>query len=281
MENQFERLTESIEFIRTFTDFQPKVGLVLGTGLGSLVDDLELHMKWDYSLIPHFPVSTVEGHAGSLLLGYLQGVPVVVLNGRFHYYEGYSAAALTYPIRLLAKLGIERLMLSNVVGSVNSSFKQGDIVVVKDHIFMQPDHPLRGPNDDRLGLRFPDMINAYDLPMRKTARRILASIGLPVHQGVYYCLQGPSLETPAEYKMINNLGADVVGMSTVPEVIVARHMGLPVFVSSLVSNECFDFKKLKPATIEEVIDVAKVKGKVMASLWKSMLSSFKAVSEEE
>jgi len=162
----FDQLNEAASYLREYTDFKPRTGLILGTGLGGLVDELDLHMRWDYQLMPHFPTSTVEGHAGSLLLGHLAGEPVLVLNGRFHYYEGYSANALTFPTRLLCHLGIERLLISNVSGSTNPAYRAADIVLVKDHINLQPDNPLRGRNDERLGIRFPDLLNAYDPTLR-------------------------------------------------------------------------------------------------------------------
>ena len=270
------RLTEAVGFIRDYTDFQPRTGLIIGTGLGDLVDDLDLHMRWDYSLLPHFPVSTVEGHAGSLLLGHLAGEAVVVLNGRFHYYEGYSARELTFPTRVLCHLGIERLLISNVAGSTNPGYRAGEVIVVKDHINFQPDNPLRGPNDERLGLRFPDLLHAYDKGLRAQAARLLSSLKLPAHQGVYFGLQGPNLETPAEYRMIQRLGGDLVGMSTVPEVLVANHMNVPVLVTSLVSNECHEPDRLSPTTLEDVLAVAKTGGERMRQLWLLLLQEFAA-----
>ena len=274
MPDLHDRLAEARAYLRRHTDFQPRTGLVLGTGLGGLIDDLDLHMRWDYSLVPHFPESTVEGHGGDLRFGHLAGEPVVVLNGRHHYYEGYAAAELTFPTRLLCSLGIERLLLSNVSGGTNPEYRAGDVVVVADHINFQPDNPLRGPNDERLGLRFPDLLRAYDPALRVLAKAALRALDLPAHEGVYFGLQGPNLETPAEYRMIQRLGGDLVGMSTVPEVLVANHMGVPVLVTSLVSNECHDVDALTPTTLEDVIAVARTGGERMRRLWRHLLADF-------
>lgn len=271
MDPLYDRLAEARAYLRRHTDFQPRTGLILGTGLGGLIDDLELHMRWDYSLVPYFPESTVEGHGGDLRFGTLAGEPVAVLNGRHHYYEGHAAAALTFPTRLLCHLGVERLLISNVAGGTSPDYEAGDVVVVKDHINFQPDNPLRGPNDERLGLRFPDLLRAYDPVLRKRARAALRELNLPAHEGVYFGLQGPNLETPAEYRMIQRLGGDLVGMSTVPEVLVANHMGVPVLVTSLVSNECHDVDALSATTIEEVLEVARVGGERMRRLWLHLL----------
>ena len=271
-----DQLAEARAYLSAHTDFAPRTGLILGTGLGGLVDDLDLHARWDYSLVPHFPVSTVEGHAGALLYGHLEGEPVVVLNGRFHYYEGYSARRLTFPTRLLCTLGIERLLISNVAGGTSPHYRAGDVVIVRDHINLHPDNPLRGPNDERLGVRFPDLLRAYDPGLRARAAEQLSALDLPAHQGVYFGLQGPNLETPAEYRMIQRLGGDLVGMSTVPEVLVANHMGVPVLVTSLVSNECHDVDRLTPTTLEEVLAVAKTGGTRMRALWRGLLREFAA-----
>lgn len=266
------QLAEALAALRYHTEFAPRTGLILGTGLGGLVDALELHMRWDYSLLPHFPRSTVAGHDGALLFGHLAGEPVAVLSGRFHYYEGYAARQLTFPTRLLCALGIERLFVSNVAGSTNPAFRAGDVVVVNDHINFQPDNPLRGANDERLGPRFPDLLHAYDPDLRRAALDGLRALDLPAHEGVYFGLQGPNLETPAEYRMIRRLGADLVGMSTVPEVLVAVHMGVPVLATSLVSNECHDPANLSPTTLDEVLAVAERGGTRMSRLWLGLLA---------
>ncbi len=274
MTTLFDRLAEARAYLASHTDFQPRTGLILGTGLGGLIDELDLHMRWDYGLIPHFPVSTVEGHGGDLRFGYLAGEPVVVLNGRHHYYEGYSAETLTFPTRLICSLGLERLLISNVAGGTSADYRAGDVVIVRDHINFQPDNPLRGANDERLGLRFPDLLRAYDPDLRAQARLALQALDLPAHEGVYFGLQGPNLETPAEYRMIQRLGGDLVGMSTVPEVLVANHMRVPVLVTSLVSNECHDVDALTSTTLEAVLAVARVGGARMQALWLRLLEQF-------
>jgi len=270
----FDQLNEAAAYLREQTSFKPRTGLILGTGLGGLVDEMDLHQKWAYESIPHFPVSTVKGHEGSLLMGHLAGEPVIVLSGRFHYYEGYSAKELTFPTRLLCHLGIERLLISNVSGSTNPQYRAADVVIVKDHINLQPDNPLRGRNDERLGIRFPDLLNAYDPSLRGLASAAMSKLKLPAHEGVYVGLQGPNLETPAEYRMIKIIGGDLVGMSTVQEVLVANHMNIPVLVTSLVSNECHEPDQLTPTTLEEVLEVARVGGEKMQMLWKAILSGF-------
>ncbi len=274
MSTLHDRLEEAAAYLREHTDFRPRTGLILGTGLGGLIDDLELHMRWDYGLLPHFPLSTVEGHGGDLRMGHLAGEQVVVLNGRHHYYEGYSAEEIAFPTRLLCYLGVERLLISNVAGSTSADYRAGEVVVVQDHINFQPDNPLRGANDDRLGLRFPDLLQAYHPGLRQQALAALARLGMPTHEGVYFGLQGPNLETPAEYRMIRRMGADLVGMSTIPEVLVANHMRVPVLVTSLVSNECHDVDHLTPTTIEEVMEVARVGGERMRQLWLLLLAAF-------
>lgn len=270
----FEQVEQTLAYIRSHTDFEPRTGLILGTGLGGLIEDLDLHMRWDYSLLPHFPLSTVEGHGGDLRMGWLAGEPVVVLNGRHHYYEGYSAREVGFPTRVLCALGIERLLISNVAGSVNPGFRAGQTVVVRDHINFQVDNVLRGANEDRFGPRFPDMVYAYDPMLRVLALEALRKMGQPAHEGVYFGWQGPNLETPAEYRMIHILGGDLVGMSTIPEVLVARHMSVPVLVTSLVSNECHDFDALSPTSIEDVLEVAHTGGEQMRQLWLQLLAGF-------
>ncbi len=272
--NLFDQLNEAAAYLRKHTDFKPKTGLILGTGLGGLVEELDLHMKWDYQQVPHFPTSTVEGHAGALLMGHLAGEPVIVLSGRFHYYEGYSAQELTFPTRLLCHLGIERLLISNVAGSTNRQYRAGDVVIVKDHINMHPDNPLRGHNDERIGVRFPDLLHAYDLKLQELASSAMLKMKMPAHHGVYVGLQGPNLETPAEYRMVKIIGGDLVGMSTVQEVLVANHMNTPVLVTSLVSNECHDPDNLTETTLEEVLEVARRGGAKMHALWMEILTTF-------
>jgi purine-nucleoside phosphorylase len=254
-DNLFNRVQESVEHILTKATLQAKTAIVLGTGLGGLVDKIKDKVNIDYCDIPHFPISTVDSHAGQLIFGTFCGVPVIVMAGRFHYYEGYSALEVTYPIRVLKALGIEDIILTNAAGGLNPHYKEGEIVCISDHINMSPDHPLRGPNDDRLGVRFPDMLHAYNKDIREKFRAISTEIGFDLKHGIYLCLQGPSLETPAEYKMARILGADVLGMSTVPEVIVANHAGMRICVFSIVSNVCYPSSNLTVTTLEDVINV--------------------------
>lgn len=249
----FDKIQESKTYIERILIPKAKIAVVLGTGLGDFAQTLTDILEIPYSEIPHFPVSTVASHKGKLVFGYKSGVPVVVMAGRFHYYEGYSAAEITFPIRVLKALGVEKMILTNAAGGINPHFNEGDIVQVTDHINLMPEHPLRGFNDERLGLRFPDMLQAYDAEMIFSFGKIADNLGLSLKQGVYLALQGPSLETPAEYKMARIMGADILGMSTIPEVIVAKHAGIKVAVFSIVSNVCFPESAITETTVEAVI----------------------------
>lgn len=251
----YEQIQEAVKYIQAQTTFQPKFGIILGTGLSDLIDDIEIVCEIPYSGIPHFPISTVASHKGKLVFGTLDNVPIVAMAGRFHYYEGYSMTQVTFPVRVLKFLGIERLFISNAAGSVNENMEQGDLVFIKDHINMQPENPLRGKNDERLGVRFPDMLKTYDRTMNVRALEIAKAKNITAHEGVYLALQGPNLETPAEYLFMHRIGADLIGMSTVPEVLVARHSNLPVFVVSVVSNQAYPPEKIKETTLEEVVSV--------------------------
>lgn len=253
MSDLYQQIQECVSFIRQRAETEPRIGIVLGTGLSTLVENIEVERVFMYGLLPYFSAATVASHPGKLVFGKLRGVPVVAMAGRLHYYEGYSTRQLTFPIRVLKALGIEQLIISNASGSVNEDICTGDLVFVKDHINLQPDNPLRGINDDRLGPRFPDMLNIYDRQLNAYGIELAAKHGLTGHEGVYLALAGPNLETPAEYRMANIMGADCIGMSTVPEVIVARHGGLPVFVVSVVSNKCFPIADIQPTTVEDVI----------------------------
>ena len=253
MKPLYDRIQESIEHIRTITDFQPKYGIILGTGLGSLADEIDRITTIKYSDIPHFPVSTVASHKGELIFGHLENIPIVAMSGRFHYYEGYSTKEVTFPVRVLKFIGIEQLIISNAAGSMNPHILGGDLVFIKDHINLQPENPLRGVNDERLGPRFPDMLHTYNAKLNEQAMKVAKEKGIRAHTGIYVGLQGPNLETPAEYAYMNRIGGDVVGMSTVPEVLVARHMSLPVFVLSVVSNQSYPKEVMREVTLEEVI----------------------------
>lgn len=254
----YEQIQETIHFIQSKTTSTPQQGIILGTGLGNLIEEIQIETEIAYEDIPHFPTSTVESHQGKLIFGKLGGKSVVAMAGRFHYYEGYSMKQVTFPVRVLKFLGVQRLFISNAAGSTNPDFLPGDIVFVKDHINFQPENPLRGINDERLGPRFPDMLKTYDRTLIEQAKKIATEANIRFHEGVYFALQGPNLETPAEYNFIHRVGGDLVGMSTVPEVIVARHSGMTVFVASIVSNQCYPIESITETTIEEVIGVARV-----------------------
>jgi purine-nucleoside phosphorylase len=267
----FDQIQESVDKIRERTPFLPFTGIILGTGLGNLTDEMNIVAELDYSEIPHFPRPTVESHRGKLVFGFLSEKPVVVMAGRFHFYEGYSMQQVTFPVRVLKFLGIQQLFITNVSGGTNPHFKAGDLVFVNDHINLQPENPLRGENDERLGPRFPDMLETYDKTLIYKALDISKKNYITAHEGVYTALSGPNLETPAEYNFIHKMGGDLVGMSTVPEVLVARHMNLPVFVCSLVSNACFPTTILKKTTLESVIAVAVAAEPKMRLVLKELL----------
>ena len=255
MDGLFEQIEIAKAFLEPYKADSCTLGIILGTGLGTLTKDMEIHHRIPYQDIPHFPVSTVESHAGDLLFATLNNVPVIALAGRFHYYEGYSAQELTFPIRVLKSLGVQTLVISNAAGSTRADLEAGDLVLIKDHINLHPDNPLRGRNDDRLGLRFPDMMHAYAPRLRSMAKELGKDLDIELKEGVYVGLQGPNLETPAEYNFINIIGGDLVGMSTVPEVLVARHANMEVLAISVVSNKCFPIESLTETTLEEVIEV--------------------------
>lgn len=230
-----EPIQETTAFLRDRMPFSPRTAIILGTGLGSLADALTDIVAIDYRDIPHFPVSTVEGHNGRLLFGKLDGKEVLAMQGRFHYYEGYSMKEVTYPVRVMRELGIRTLIVSNAAGSVNPEHRLGDLMLITDHINFFPEHPLRGRNIP-YGPRFPNMSEAYDRELLRQARAIATEHHIDVREGVYLGTQGPTFETPSEYRMFHRLGADAVGMSTVPEVIVARHCGIHVFGISVITD---------------------------------------------
>lgn len=249
----YQHIEEAVTYLRKQTTIKPRFGIILGTGLSDLADEITDAKAIPYGDIPHFPVSTVQSHRGKLIFGKLAGVPVVAMAGRFHYYEGYSMEQVTFPVRVMKFLGIERLLISNASGSVNPAIEAGDIVFVRDHINFMADNPLRGHNDERLGPRFPDMLTTYDRKLNAQALQLARQMGIPAHEGIYLGLQGPNLETPAEYQFFHRIGADLVGMSTVPEVLVAKHMELPIFVVSVVSNKCYPLEDLRETSVEDVI----------------------------
>ncbi len=236
-ENLLVKIHKSANFLNQVTEnFSPEIGIILGSGLGGLVEDIDAKYSVSYSEIPYFPVSTVDGHDGRLIFGYIGGKKVVAMKGRFHYYEGYSMQEVTFPVRVLKDLGIKALIVSNASGGVNPDFNVADIMLIRDHINLFPEHPLRGKNYKELGPRFPEMSEAYSEVFRKLVKEIAKEEGIKLQEGVYVGLQGPTYETPAEYGMVRVLGGDAVGMSTVPEVIVARHSGLPVLGISVITD---------------------------------------------
>lgn len=253
---------EAVRFVQSHTALRPSVGLVLGSGLGAFARSLEKATAIPYGEIKHFPVSTAVGHSGELVIGSSQGVPVAVLSGRAHVYEGYSFQEVVFPVRVLARLGVKTLILTNAAGSVNVNYKPGELMVISDHINLMGGNPMIGPNDDELGQRFFDMSEAYDPRLREIAEKACWKAGVTVRKGVYLALSGPSYETPAEIRMLRTLGADAVGMSTVPEVIAARHMGIRVLGISCITNMAAGVTK-KPLDHREVLEVGE---KVKAGL---------------
>jgi purine-nucleoside phosphorylase len=250
-----ETMNEAAQFIRGKTKVLPQIGIILGTGLGSLADAINVDAKIPYEEIPHFPVSTVESHSGRLILGEISGQSVVAMQGRFHYYEGYDLKQVTFPVRVMKALGANTLVVSNACGGLNPHFKSGEIVVITDHINLQGSNPLFGPNDESLGPRFPDMCNCYDPELITLAENVALNQGLKLQKGVYVAVGGPNLETAAEYRFLRFIGADVVGMSTVPEVIVARHQGMRVLGFSMITDMGLP-DALGPMNMEKILATA-------------------------
>ena len=251
----FDRSQAAAEVVRARSDLVPEVAIVLGTGLGGLVREIAVETEVPYQSIPGFPLSTVESHAGRLLLGRLGGRAVVAMQGRFHRYEGYDLQQVTFPIRVMHALGARTLIVSNACGGMNPLWAPGDLVLLSDHINLLGDNPLVGPNDERLGERFPDMSAPYDTVLRSLARAVALELGITLREGVYAAVPGPNLETRAEYRMLRTMGADVVGMSTVPEVIVARHQGMRTLGISIITDQCLP-DALEPAEIGRIIETA-------------------------
>jgi len=246
----------AVRAVRARTTLTPDVAIILGTGLGGLADELDVEARIPYGDIPGFPLSTVESHAGRLLAGTLAGRRVVAMQGRVHLYEGYSPQEIAFPVRVLARLGARTLVVSNACGGMHPLWSPGDLMLIADHINLLGTNPLVGPNDDPLGPRFPDMSEPYDAELRSLARAVALALGVPLREGVYVAVTGPNLETRAEYRMLRALGADVVGMSTVPEVITAAHMGLRVLGLSIITDQCLP-DALAPASLEQILAVAR------------------------
>ena len=249
-------IQETVEYIRVKTEnFKPEVGIILGTGLGDLVNQIDIKHQLMYSNIPNFPISTLEFHSGKLIFGTLNGKNIVAMQGRLHFYEGYSMQQITFPIRVMKGLGVATLFVSNAAGSLNPEFKKGDLMIISDHINLQPDNPLRGLNESELGPRFPDMSEPYKRNIIAKAIEVAKKVDVVCHKGVYVAVTGPNLETKAEYKYLRLIGGDAVGMSTVPEVIVANHAGIPVFALSVLTDEGFA-EDLQPFSLENILETA-------------------------
>ncbi|MBS1564226.1 MAG: purine-nucleoside phosphorylase [Bacteroidetes bacterium] len=267
-----DQLNETVRYIKSQYAHRPEVGVVLGSGLGNLVSEMRVEKEIPYEAIPHFPVSTVEGHHGRLILGELGGKKVVCMAGRFHFYEGYSAAEVAYPIRVMKWMGISNLLLSNAAGGVNPAFKVGDLMIIEDHISFFVPNPLLGKNEAELGPRFPDMSEPYKKDLIKKAQDIAAKLGFGIHKGVYCGVTGPTFESRAEYKLIHKLGGDAVGMSTVQEVIAAAHMGLPVFGASVITDIGIR-EDDNVITHEEVLQAAREAEPKLSGLFRDLIAS--------
>jgi purine-nucleoside phosphorylase len=256
MKSQLGQVSESVGFLKSKTDMQPQIGIVLGTGLGGLADRISAAATIPYEEIPHFPLSTVASHLGRLIFGSLGGKPVVAMQGRFHYYEGYVAKEITFPIRVMAAMGMQTLLISNAAGGLNPLFDAGDLVLISDHINLTGQNPLRGENVEEWGPRFPDMTEPYSRELIELAERSAGDLGIELHRGVYVGVTGPSMETAAETRFLRLIGADAVGMSTIPEVIAAVHGGIRVLGISVITNVNLP-DDYQPAPIEQVIATAK------------------------
>jgi len=267
-----ERIQRTTAYIKSrIGDFEPVVGIILGTGLGALVNEIEIEKQLMYSNIPDFPISTLEFHSGKLIFGKLNGVNVVAMQGRLHYYEGYNMQQITFPVRVMKALGIKTLFVSNASGSLNPAIKKGDLMVIEDHINLQPQNPLTGRNEEELGPRFPDMSEPYKRELIDKALDIAKANNITCHKGVYVAVTGPNLETRAEYRYLRIIGGDAVGMSTVPEIIVARHSGLTVFAISVITDEGFT-EVLKPVSLEEILAVAHEAEPKMTLILKELIA---------
>lgn len=271
MKNLKDKISETLAVIHEHTKENYPIGIILGTGLGGLVKEIQVTHQIDYGDLPHFPISTVESHHGKLIFGKIADKKVVAMQGRFHYYEGYSMQQITYPVRVMKYLGVNTLIVSNACGGMNPDYRKGDIMLMADHINLLGDNPLIGPNEDELGPRFPDMSEPYNYELIALAERVAAENSIKVQKGVYVAVPGPNLETKAEYKFLRETGADVVGMSTVPENIVANHMIMKVLGISIITDECFP-ETLKPVNVEEIIATAMTAEPKMTLIMKEVIN---------
>lgn len=263
-------LQETVSWLKPFIPEKTQIGIILGSGLGELVNSIDIKKEISYETIPHFPISTVEGHSGKFIIGELGGKPIIALQGRFHYYEGYTMKEVTYPVRVMQFLGIKYLFVSNAAGGMNNSFQVGDIMLIEDHINLFPEHPLRGKNIVEFGSRFPDMSEAYSQDLRKLAVEIAEKNNVKLQFGIYVGTQGPTFETPAEYRYFSIIGGDAVGMSTVPEVIVARHAGMKVLAFSIITDLGI-YGKTVEISHEEVLQAAKTAQPKMALIMQEII----------
>ncbi len=270
MIEQRTKIQEAVSFIRSKTSDEYPVGIVLGTGLGALAKEIDVDLSLDYGDIPYFPISTVETHHGKLIFGTLAGKKVVAMQGRFHFYEGYSMHQIVFPVRVMKHLGVKTLGITNACGGLNPAFGKGDIMLIDDHINLLGTNPLIGPNDQEIGPRFPDMCTPYSPKILDIAEQVALENRIKVQRGVYVALSGPCLETRAEYRMLRVIGADVVGMSTVPEVIAAVHQGTDVFGMSIITDECFP-DNLQPVSIDEIIEVSNEAEPKMTTIFRNVV----------
>ena len=268
------QIAQALEYIRTKTGSKPRIGIILGTGLGGLVKEIKKEVVIDYADIPHFAVSTVESHQGKLIFGTLAGKKIVAMQGRFHLYEGYTLKQITFPVRVMKFLGVKSILVSNAAGALNPLFQKGELMLISDHINLLGDNPLIGPNDDKLGPRFPDMSEAYSKELIAVAEQAALDLKIRMQKGVYAAMQGPNLETKAEYRFLRAIGADAVGMSTVPEDIVAVHMGMKVLGFSILTDECFP-DALKPALLDDILKVAAKAEPKMTAIMKEVVKRMK------
>ena len=270
----WDKVQETVQFLKNTTqDFSPEYGVILGSGLGGFADDISVAFSIDYHDIPNFPISTVQGHKGALLFGTIGNKKVVAMQGRFHYYEGYNMQEVTFPVRVMKYLGVDKLIVSNASGGVNPTYKIGDVAVITDHINMMPEHPLRGHNDERFGPRFVNMSEPYSKAMNAKAFELAKELNIDLKKGIYLGLQGPTFETLAEYKMVKALGADCVGMSTVPEVIVARHMNMECFGVSVITD-MGDEENIEEVNHEEVLQAAQKAEPHVRNLIKNLIAQY-------
>lgn len=269
----WEKVQQTVSYIKQQTSYTPEYGVILGSGLGSFTEDMEIEFTLPYNEIPNFPVSTVQGHKGALVFGTIGDKKVVAMQGRFHYYEGYDMQQVTFPVRVMKYLGVDKLIVSNASGGVNVNYKVGDIVLLKDHVNMFPEHPLRGINDERFGPRFVNMSEPYSTKMIVKAKELAKRLDIKVQDGIYLGLQGPTFETLAEYKMVKILGCDCVGMSTVPEVIVARHMDMEIFGISVITDMGNE-ESIEEVNHAEVLKAAELAEPMVRSLIKTLIVNY-------